>query len=114
MDADPPWTTEDLKAIHKFFRTQFGPFALGTIVRMLGRRDFSDVAAHLITFRQSALAVEVTRSQRNHPGHDAPIAHKIDGTFSIFGGVHEMNVSVYDMEGDLLEVYEVDLETLYR
>ncbi|KAJ0267608.1 hypothetical protein COL940_014199 [Colletotrichum noveboracense] len=104
---DPPWTTEDLKAIHKFFRTQFGPFALGTIVRMLGRRDFSDVAAHLITFRQSALAVEVTRSQRNHPGHDAPIAHKIDGTFSIFGGVHEMNVSVYDMEGDLLEVYEI-------
>ncbi|KAI8179753.1 hypothetical protein K4K54_001654 [Colletotrichum sp. SAR 10_86] len=89
---DPPWTTQDLKAIHKFFRTQFGPFALGTIVRLLGRRDFSDVAAHLITFRQSALAVEVSRSQRNHPGHDAPIAHKIDGTFSIFGGVHEMNI----------------------
>ncbi|KAI8159345.1 hypothetical protein K4K49_003985 [Colletotrichum sp. SAR 10_70] len=89
---DPPWTTEDFKAIHQFFRTQYGPFALGSIVRMLGRRDFSDVAAHLITFRQSALAVEVTRSQRNHPGHDAPIAHKIDGTFSIFGGVHEMNI----------------------
>ncbi|KAK2051757.1 hypothetical protein LY76DRAFT_610375 [Colletotrichum caudatum] len=111
---DPPWTTEDFRAMDKFFRSQFGPFALGTIVRMLGRRDFSDVAAHIINYRQSALAVEVTRSQRNHPGHDAPISHKTKGRYSVFGGVHDMKVRVYDMEGDLLEVYEVGSMTLYR
>ncbi|KAF3798296.1 hypothetical protein GCG54_00015277 [Colletotrichum gloeosporioides] len=111
---DPPWTTDDLKAIHNFFRTQYGPFALGTVVRMLGRRDFSDVAAHIINFRQSALAIQVARGQRNHPGHDAPIAHKTKGQFSIFGGISDMEVSVYDMEGNLLEVYEVDPETPYR
>ncbi|WYZ42258.1 hypothetical protein EsH8_V_001153 [Colletotrichum jinshuiense] len=111
---EPPWSNDVLRNLAAILRNNHGPFALGTIVRLLGRRDFEAVGTWLIRGRQSARALASRRSSASGrkvkipDWFCVPVAHQRgDGVTSVIGGADDLRLRIYAPSGEFSHDYEI-------